>query len=331
MATMVFIKGKLTFNKPIDKDFLAKFKDYTETNHCLKNIELIKQKYPHWKEMTLLGDGNLGRDGEFFVCKQDFNAPNNGRDDEIIVDLNHGYAASRYANWLINDDGTELVPLHIEKDGGWIDNPQGYLDELFYLCQKVFAPLGYILNGECQCDEPGYGTLNVVIINNLVFCGSSTLNGFYYGSFTIDSNIRMYNDEARKEILKDRDLAFKLLKLKCISILDFNLPYRDDRDFVLQSLINLEGNRYADRLALIPREYRDDEEIMTAAIKASPKFINGLGDKLSNDKAFIKKAITNNPGVMVYLKKTKWADDEELYNLVLKLNKKYVKYFSIKK
>ena len=330
MSTYAFIRGKLKFNKPVDQGFIAKYNAYSETYHCSKSNELIMQRYPDWKERTLFGE--LGRDGEFFITEEQFkDILYSQKNKDLVIDENHGYAGSPYSNWIISKDGSELVPWEpkYDKDYAVIDNPQGYIDELIYLTMKVFGPLGYILNGELACDE-GPDQPNIVIINNVVFFGRSWLNRGYYGTFTIDNLLWRDNDTEQKEILKDRDIAFKLLKLNCISLFSLESKYREDREFVLQELSNLEGNRYADSYTYINSIFRNDEEVMTAAIKASPKFAKVLDPELLNSKKFIKKIIKINPAVMVQLKKTKWVDDKDIYQLVAKLNKKYIKYFTEK-
>jgi hypothetical protein len=64
-----------------------------------------------------------------------------------------------WCQWVPTDDGSELV-----WDGG--EKFYNYVEWLDYLIDKILAPRGYTLNGECQWFGEERDDVGVIIVKN---------------------------------------------------------------------------------------------------------------------------------------------------------------------
>lgn len=124
-----------------DKEFLIKL---AETRRMIRNV-----------------GSEYGVEGEFYVDGTGFA----GQDrDDTIVDYNMPPSTQPglWCQWIPTDDGSELV-----WDGG--EKFYNYVEWLQYLIDKILAPRGYSLNGECEWfgeDSGDFG--KIVVENNIV-------------------------------------------------------------------------------------------------------------------------------------------------------------------
>lgn len=161
--------GKFKFNKPVPVEVRNYINEFSETRHCIRDNNKIKNFIPNWKEKTYpLDKENLGKNGEFFV----FNHRNISKDDfdfdfddkNLIMDYNdNGEMPSLWCQWVVTDNCQFL-----EWDG--CEKFYSYTNWLCYLIDNFFAPYGYILNGTVDYqgeDEDDYG--QITICDNTVY------------------------------------------------------------------------------------------------------------------------------------------------------------------
>ena len=146
--------GSLSFNKPVTEELKEYINKFGDTRRMKRDVEKIKEIYPDWKEHCF--NGNLGREGEYFIGGDGFMGQEN---DDSIIEYNYAPASQPglWCQWIINNDG------NLTWDGG--EKFYNYIEWLDYLIAHFFEPLGYILNGDIEWQGEGYedfGTIHVV-------------------------------------------------------------------------------------------------------------------------------------------------------------------------
>lgn len=121
-----------------DNEFLTKF---SETRRMARNV-----------------GPEYGIEGEFYVDGTGWA----GQDSDTTV-INYNKPPSTqpglWCQWVPTDDGSELV-----WDGG--EKFYNYVEWLQYLIDKILAPRGYTLNGECQWFGEERDDVGVIIVKN---------------------------------------------------------------------------------------------------------------------------------------------------------------------
>ena len=121
-----------------DNEFLTKF---SETRRMARNV-----------------GPEYGEEGEFYVDGTGWA----GQDSDTTV-INYNKPPSTqpglWCQWVPTDDGSELV-----WDGG--EKFYNYVEWLDYLIDKILAPRGYVINGECQWFGEERDDVGVIIVEN---------------------------------------------------------------------------------------------------------------------------------------------------------------------
>jgi hypothetical protein len=121
-----------------DNEFLTKF---SETRRMARNV-----------------GPEYGVEGEFYVDGTGWA----GQDSDTTV-INYNKPPSTqpglWCQWVPTDDGCELI-----WDGG--EKFYNYVEWLDYLIDKILAPRGYTLNGECQWFGEERDDVGVIIVKN---------------------------------------------------------------------------------------------------------------------------------------------------------------------
>jgi len=121
-----------------DNEFLTKF---SETRRMARNVG---PEYGIEGEFYVDGTGWAGQDSDTTVI--DYNRPPSTQ-------------PGLWCQWVPTDDGSELV-----WDGG--EKFYNYVEWLDYLIDKILAPRGYTLNGECQWFGEERDDVGVIIVKN---------------------------------------------------------------------------------------------------------------------------------------------------------------------
>ena len=150
--------GSLSFNKPVEQNIIDYLDKFNKTRRMKRDPEKIKEIFPNWKELCL--NGKLGVEGEFFVGGLGYY----GQDgDESVLD--HNCPASTqpglWCQWEIDEHG------NLAWDGG--EKFYNYEEWLNYLIDNIFAPLGYVLNGEIEWQGEEYDDFGIIsVVDNFV-------------------------------------------------------------------------------------------------------------------------------------------------------------------
>lgn len=154
MGYTTWFNGNLKFNKPIESWLVEYVNNFCKIRHMKRSPELIKEVFPNWKELCF--NGELGKEGEYFVGGENYSFWGNEKDPSI---LDHNSPARTqpglWCDWEITK--TELFWNEAEK---FYD----YEEWLQYLIDNFFAPLGYVLSGEILWegeDSDDFGTIHV--------------------------------------------------------------------------------------------------------------------------------------------------------------------------
>lgn len=153
--------GGFEFNKPVDPATERFINAFAEKRHMKRDVEKIKAIFANWSNFGFNGD--LGRDGEYFVGGLGFF----GQDrDDSIIDYNRpgGECPGLWCQWIIENN--MLIWDRSEKF-------YNYVEWLEYLIKHFFAPQGYVLNGSVRYqgeDPDDCGTItasdNIVTIES---------------------------------------------------------------------------------------------------------------------------------------------------------------------
>lgn len=121
-----------------DNEFLTKF---SETRRMARNV-----------------GPEYGIEGEFYVDGTGWAGQDH---DKNVINYNRppGTQPGLWCQWIPTDDGCELI-----WDGG--EKFYNYVEWLDYLIDKILAPRGYTLNGECQWFGEERDDVGVIIVKN---------------------------------------------------------------------------------------------------------------------------------------------------------------------
>jgi len=123
-----------------DNEFLTKF---SETRRMARNV-----------------GPEYGIEGEFYVDGTGWAGQDS---DKNVINYNRPPSTQPglWCQWIPTDDGSELV-----WNGG--EKFYNYVEWLDYLIDKILAPRGYTLNGECQWFGEERDDVGVIIVKNNV-------------------------------------------------------------------------------------------------------------------------------------------------------------------
>jgi hypothetical protein len=121
-----------------DNEFLTKF---SETRRMARNV-----------------GPEYGIEGEFYVDGTGWAGQDS---DKNVINYNRPPSTQPglWCQWIPTDDGCELI-----WDGG--EKFYNYVEWLDYLIDKILAPRGYTLNGECQWFGEERDDVGVIIVKN---------------------------------------------------------------------------------------------------------------------------------------------------------------------
>lgn len=121
-----------------DNEFLTKF---SETRRMARNV-----------------GPEYGIEGEFYVDGTGWAGQDS---DKNVINYNKPPSTQPglWCQWVPTDDGSELV-----WDGG--EKFYNYVEWLEYLIDKILAPRGYTINGECQWFGENRDDVGVIIVKN---------------------------------------------------------------------------------------------------------------------------------------------------------------------
>ena len=121
-----------------DNEFLTKF---SETRRMARNV-----------------GPEYGIEGEFYVDGTGWAGQDS---DKNVINYNRPPSTQPglWCQWVPTDDGSELV-----WNGG--EKFYNYVEWLQYLIDKILAPRGYTLNGECQWFGEERDDVGVIIVKN---------------------------------------------------------------------------------------------------------------------------------------------------------------------
>ena len=123
-----------------DNEFLTKF---SETRRMARNV-----------------GPEYGIEGEFYVDGTGWAGQDS---DKNVINYNRPPSTQPglWCQWVPTDDGSELV-----WNGG--EKFYNYVEWLQYLIDKILAPRGYTLNGECQWFGENRDDVGTIIVKNNV-------------------------------------------------------------------------------------------------------------------------------------------------------------------
>ena len=150
--------GSLSFNKPIEEWLINYLDKFNKTRRMKRDNEKIIEVFPNWEELCL--NGNLGTEGEFFVGGLGYYGQNH---DPSVLEGNDPACTQPglWCQWIIDDDG------NLAWDGG--EKFYEYEEWLKYLIDKIFAPLGYVLNGNIEWQGEEYDDFGYIeVVDNEV-------------------------------------------------------------------------------------------------------------------------------------------------------------------
>jgi hypothetical protein len=121
-----------------DNEFLTKF---SETRRMARNV-----------------GPEYGIEGEFYVDGTGWAGQDS---DNTVINYNRPPSTQPglWCQWVPTDDGSELV-----WDGG--EKFYNYVEWLDYLIDKILAPRGYTLNGECKWFGEERDDVGVIVVEN---------------------------------------------------------------------------------------------------------------------------------------------------------------------
>lgn len=149
-------EGAFEFDRQVEPWLVEYVNKFSETRRMKRDNEKIKEAFPNWKELCL--NGNLGKDGEYFVGGLGVF----GQDRDPSV-LENNYPASTqpglWCQWCVTADGN-----YLEWDGG--EKFYHYTEWLEYMIDNFFAPFGYVLNGEMTFQGEDSEDLGTIYVND---------------------------------------------------------------------------------------------------------------------------------------------------------------------
>jgi hypothetical protein len=115
-------------------------------------------KFHNTRRMARKVGTEYGKEGEFYVDGTGWAGQDH---DKNVINYNRppGTQPGLWCQWIPTDDGCELI-----WDGG--EKFYNYVEWLDYLIDKILAPRGYTLNGECQWFGEERDDVGVIIVKN---------------------------------------------------------------------------------------------------------------------------------------------------------------------
>jgi hypothetical protein len=115
-------------------------------------------KFSETRRMARSVGPEYGIEGEFYVDGTGWAGQDS---DTTVIDYNRPPSTQPglWCQWVPTDDGSELV-----WDGG--EKFYSYVEWLNYLIDKILAPRGYTLNGECKWFGEERSDFGVIIVKN---------------------------------------------------------------------------------------------------------------------------------------------------------------------
>jgi hypothetical protein len=117
-------------------------------------------KFSETRRMARRVGPEYGIEGEFYVDGTGWAGQDS---DKNVINYNRPPSTQPglWCQWIPTDDGSELV-----WNGG--EKFYNYVEWLDYLIDKILAPRGYTLNGECQWFGEERDDVGVIIVKNNV-------------------------------------------------------------------------------------------------------------------------------------------------------------------
>lgn len=115
-------------------------------------------KFSETRRMARSVGSEYGIEGEFYVDGTGWYGQDH---DNNVINYNRPPITQPglWCQWIPTDDGSELV-----WNGG--EKFYNYVEWLQYLIDKILAPRGYTLNGECQWFGENRDDVGVIIVKN---------------------------------------------------------------------------------------------------------------------------------------------------------------------
>ena len=206
MGYTTYFEGGFSFNKKISNRLKDYINGFANTRHMLYNTEKIKKDYEFYRIFTY--DGNLGENG---CLINDTKRLLDGFKSEYVLDYNNnGVCPSLWAQWIVSDDGTELV-----WDGG--EKFYEYDKWLVFYINNFFKKEDIILNGvSYYFGEDSQDAGFLIVDNNKVYM-------YNYLDTLFEEVIAKHNkNEEIVSILKSDDMTAEKFR-KC-----YNFGYDEE-------------------------------------------------------------------------------------------------------
>ena len=193
MGYTTYFDGGFSFNKKIDDRLRDYINGFANTRHMLYNTEKIKKDYEFYRIFTY--DGNLGENG---CLINDAKGLLDGFKTEYVLDYNNsGACPSLWAQWIVSDDGPELV-----WDGG--EKFYEYDKWLVFYINNFFKKEDIILNGvSYYFGEDSQDAGFLIVDNNKVYM-------YNYLGTSLEEVIEKHSkNEEIVSILKSDNMTFE--------------------------------------------------------------------------------------------------------------------------
>ena len=149
--------GQFKFNTTVSSGFRNYINAFSETRHMKRNVDKIKEVYPHWEYNCF--NGNLGTEGEYFI-ETDGDLFGNAS----IIEVNEPARTQPglWCQWRVTDDCSAL-----EWDG--VEKFYKYTEWLQYLIDNFIGPCGYKLNGDVEWQGEESDDRGIIhVVNNKI-------------------------------------------------------------------------------------------------------------------------------------------------------------------
>lgn len=166
MAISTVQVGNFKINGEVTPELVSYINNFSASRRMKRSNKKIKKLYPNWKNCCL--NGELGTDGEYFVC------PEERKKDSSILDCNISPATqpSLWCDWKI-----------VEENGNYYIRWNGYegfaypVPWLGYLRDNFFIPSGGLSLSGASVSVGGQGDVFIIVVNNNEFSYYALDNG----------------------------------------------------------------------------------------------------------------------------------------------------------